>query len=142
MSNFSKDLSLVVIPLVVLIIDQSSKWWAMKEGRAVLNSGVSFGFFDSSSILLPILLTFVMWIALGWMFRKEWRHMEYALVAVYAGSFSNVIDRIRVGGVIDFLPVPLLQVSNNVADWVIVMGLGYIFVKLLMNDKNSHSHIK
>ncbi len=42
---------------------------------------------------------------------------------------SNIVDRLVLGGVRDFLPLPFVDMKNNLADWFIVGSLLYIAIK-------------
>lgn len=111
----------------VIALDLLSKQWATFQGRvASQNEGISFG-------LLPELEAWWMVIALialsaliwwGW---QSWQKIPVAIGLVIGGGVANVVDRFVAGAVRDWLPVPILGVYNNLADWAIFFALLWFF---------------
>jgi len=56
-----------------------------------------------------------------------------ALGAVAGGATSNVVDRIRLGGVIDFIEVHLWPTTFNLADAAIRIGVVLLVLALLLD---------
>ena len=79
-------------------------------------------------------------IAVAWMLyffgRSGSRHpvLPVALGLVIGGSVSNLIDRVRLGHVTDFLDFRFWP-AFNLADTFIVVGVGILFVALLTADR-------
>jgi signal peptidase II len=102
----------------------------------VQNSGIAFGFFSSATSLV-ILLTGV---AVVWMFyffaRSGSRHtvLPVALGLVIGGSVSNLVDRVRLGHVTDFLDFTYWP-AFNLADTFIVVGVAILLLALVAADK-------
>ena len=98
----------------------------------VTNSGIAFGLFASATPIV-ILLTAL---AVAWMLyffaRSGSRHpvLPVALGLVIGGSVSNLIDRVRLGHVTDFLDFKL-------ADSFIVVGVAALLLALLAADRNA-----
>ena len=68
---------------------------------------------------------------------KERRFLRWALVFILAGAVGNLIDRIAIGSVRDFIYMDLGLVpafSNNVADLEITVGAVLFIVALLFVD--------
>ena len=131
--------------LVVLIADQASKHWVLSTfelrnvGRIVVlpflsftyvgNTGVTFGlltgFGGGAWVLAAVSLAVV--VALGvWLRRAERPLVAAALGAVVGGAIGNVVDRLRLGSVVDFLDFHVAGWSwyvFNVADAAIVCGV-------------------
>lgn len=106
-------------------IDQISKYFAKD---VIINTGVSFGLFPSS--LLTVVLIGVL-LALAFKFGRDFYSINPSVTGIFfGGSISNIIDRLLYGGVRDFLPVPLIAVRNNLADWGIILSLLWIFWNL------------
>lgn len=125
--------------------DQVTKWWILERVmvppreipvtgffNVVLgtNTGVSFGLFASASQSILVLvgaglvgfLMFLLW-------RAETLLAATALGLVIGGATGNIIDRIRRGGVTDFLDFYWGQwhwPTFNVADIGIVCGAGLL----------------
>jgi len=90
----------------------------------VQNSGIAFGLFASATVVV-ILATAV---AVAWMLaffaRSGARHpvLPVALGLVMGGSVSNLLDRVRLGYVTDFLDFRYWP-AFNLADTFIVVGV-------------------
>jgi len=146
----------LALALAVALLDQASKWLVMErlfglpfspspgalpwaEARPVTdffnmvtvwNRGVSFGLFNSGAPLAPWLLSLM---ALGiasilavWLYRTRSPACGLALGAVIGGAVGNVIDRIRLGAVFDFLDFHVLGwhwPAFNLADAAISCGV-------------------
>ncbi len=132
--------------LVIIGLDQFSKWWVLNVidlpdiGQVVLlpvlnftmvwNRGVTFGLFNGFGEWSYLALTAValaVVVALGvWLRRAESRLVATALGAIAGGAISNVIDRLRFGAVVDFIHAHIGDLSwyvFNVADAAIVCGV-------------------
>jgi signal peptidase II len=101
----------------------------------VQNSGIAFGLFASATPIVTALTA----LAVGWMLlffaRSGSRHpvLPVALGLLIGGSTSNLIDRIRLGHVTDFLDLRYWP-AFNLADSFIVVGVGILFVALLLGE--------
>lgn len=101
----------------------------------VENSGIAFGLFAGATSLVIVVTS----LALGWMLlffaRSGARHplLPVGLGLVVGGSFSNLVDRVRLGYVTDFLDLGFWP-AFNLADSFIVVGVGVLLVALLGAD--------
>ena len=106
--------------------------------RHVQNSGIAFGLFASATSFV-ILLTAA---AVAWMLyffaRSGSRHpiLPVALGLVIGGSVSNLIDRVRLGHVTDFLDFKYWP-AFNLADSFIVVGVAILLLALVSDDRKS-----
>jgi len=106
--------------------------------RHVQNSGIAFGLFASATSFV-ILLTAA---AVAWMLyffaRSGSRHpiLPVALGLVIGGSVSNLVDRVRLGHVIDFLDFKYWP-AFNLADSFIVAGVAILLLALVSDDRKS-----
>jgi signal peptidase II len=102
----------------------------------VQNSGIAFGLFASATPVV-ILLT---GLAVAWMLwffaRGGARHpiLPVALGLVIGGSVANLLDRVRIGHVTDFLDLRFWP-AFNLADSFIVVGVAILLVALLSTDR-------
>ncbi len=93
----------------------------------VQNTGVSFGLFQSVPVWL--IATIALAIAAGlciWMARAESRLVAVSLGLAVGGAIGNVIDRVRLGWVFDFLDFHAFGEhwpAFNVADSAITLGV-------------------
>ena len=102
----------------------------------VQNSGIAFGLFASATPIVTVLTAF----AVGWMLfffaRAGARHpvLPVALGLLIGGSASNLIDRVRLGHVTDFIDLRFWP-AFNLADSFIVSGVVILLVALLAADR-------
>ena len=103
----------------------------------VQNSGIAFGLFASATPVVTALTA----IAVGWMLvffaRSGARHpvLPVALGLLIGGSTSNLIDRIRLGHVTDFLDLRYWP-AFNLADSFIVVGVAILLGALVAADRS------
>ena len=148
----SQWLALTVIAVAALFADQVTKHIVASElmlddeVRAigplyihhVQNSGIAFGFFASAT---PIVIALTA-LALGWMLlffaHSGARHpiLPLGLGLVIGGSLSNLVDRVRLGHVTDFLDLRFWP-AFNLADSFIVIGVVLLFGALLVGERTS-----
>lgn len=104
----------------------------------VRNTGIAFGLFsDATSIVIG--LTAIAITALVVFFARSARRHPLLPVAVgfvLGGSISNLVDRLRLGHVTDFLDLDYWP-AFNLADTFIVVGVGLLFVCFVAADRSS-----
>jgi signal peptidase II len=102
----------------------------------VENSGIAFGLFASATPIV-IFLTALAVIWMLWFFaRSGARHpvLPVGLGLVLGGSLSNLVDRVRLGHVTDFLDIGAWP-AFNLADSFIVIGVVVLVATLLAVDR-------
>jgi signal peptidase II len=105
----------------------------------VQNSGIAFGLFSQATSIVIVLTA----LAVGWMLlffaRSGARHpvLPVALGFVLGGSVSNLVDRVRLGHVTDFLDLSYWP-AFNLADTFIVVGVAILFAALAGADRRPH----
>jgi signal peptidase II len=104
--------------------------------RHVSNPGIAFGLFSSWATAVTILTA----CAIGWMVfyfaRSGARHpvLPVALGLLIGGSLANLIDRIRLGHVTDFLDLRFWP-AFNLADTFIVVGVAILLAALVSAER-------
>ena len=138
------------VTVAVIALDQFTKWWIVHtfqidERLHVLpvlditlwyNEGAAFSFLAQASgwqRWLFTLLAFVVGAALVWWMRRLKGRSQWllccSLALILAGALGNVIDRVRIGHVVDFI---LVHWNNsifpafNVADSAISVGAVFL----------------
>jgi len=102
----------------------------------VQNSGIAFGLFASATPVVIVLTG----LAVAWMLvffaRSGARHpvLPVALGLVIGGSLSNLLDRVRLGHVTDFIDFRFWP-AFNLADSFIVIGVGILLAALFSADR-------
>ena len=150
-AGLSEWLALAAVAIAAIAADQltkhivSSKLALDEQVRVVgplsihhvQNSGIAFGLFASATLVVIILTT----VAVGWMLvffaRSGSRHpvLPVALGLVMGGSVSNLVDRVRLGHVTDFLDLRFWP-AFNLADSFIVAGVAILLGALVAADRN------
>jgi signal peptidase II len=95
----------------------------------VRNKGVAFGAFGGGGLPVTLLTIAALALLLGYFARHVRRPWLWLPVGVIAGgAFGNLLDRFRLGAVVDFID-PMVWPAFNVADTGIVLGiLGLLYV--------------
>ena len=87
-----------------------------------------------------ITVSIVALIGILWYLRKidvSLKLQHWALVLIFSGALGNLIDRIRLGEVIDFIDAHWYQYhwpAFNVADSAITIGVGLLLVDLWQDE--------
>lgn len=144
----------LVFTTLVLVADQLSKLWIVEGLRLYLkgsvpvtdflsltwveNRGISMGLFDLGDggrwglvALTGAIAAVVAW----WLAREQDRYDALALAAILGGAIGNIIDRIRLGFVVDFVHLHWGARSFyvfNVADAAITLGVVALLARSLM----------
>jgi signal peptidase II len=146
----------LLVALLVLVADQFSKYYVtgplgldfpgaqltvlpIFDLRFVQNVGVSLGLFPASGQAMRWALVAVTGvIALGvlwWMLRERKRPDIVALGMVLGGAIGNILDRSRLGYVVDFADLHFGEwrpfLVFNVADAAITIGVVILLVRAL-----------
>ncbi len=135
-----------IIVIVLVILDQITKWQALTKLKPIKNTVVIKGFLDFTFVenrgaafgilsgrrVFFILLTVVVAIGILYSFyklpkTKEYNWLKCGLVLVLSGAIGNVIDRAVRGYVVDFLEVTFIKWPVfNLADIYVVVGACFI----------------
>ncbi len=98
--------------------------------RLGFNSGVSFGLFATGSsgarwVLVAVTGVVTVWL-LAWLLREANALRAAALALILGGALGNLLDRVRMGGVTDFIDLHLGEAhfpTFNLADTAITVGV-------------------
>jgi len=141
-----------------LVVDQATKLYvdrvmALHQSIPVVdgffsftylrNRGAAFSFLSDASwrlpffILVSLVAGIVILVAMKKM-REDQKIAQIALAMIFSGAFGNLIDRIRLGEVIDFLDVYWKThhwPAFNIADSLICVGVALIALDMLKEEK-------
>ena len=139
--------------IVVIILDQMTKWWILTSIMTppqripvtgifdlvlVYNRGVSFGLLGGApSWATAALIVFALLLSMAlciWMWRADSLLLGTALGFVVGGALGNVIDRFLHGAVVDFLDFHAAGYhwpAFNVADSAITIGVVILIIDSL-----------
>jgi signal peptidase II len=110
----------------------------------VRNTGAAFGLFSDSptpwkTAVLIVVSGALLLAVVGMVWRSRRLHWETAvgLALVLGGALSNLLDRIRLGRVVDFLDFYFRGYhwpSFNLADSAIVVGAGFLIFQVIFSE--------
>jgi signal peptidase II len=106
----------------------------------VRNTGIAFGLFSDATSVVIALTTVAIAALVVFFARSGRRHplLPVAVGLVLGGSVSNLVDRLRLGHVTDFLDFDYWP-AFNLADTFIVVGVGLLFLSFVAADRTSAS---
>lgn len=141
-----------IVSVIVVFLDQLTKFLALEkltDGLSipilknifhltlVKNTGIAFGLFRGSTIIL-VSISFIGAIVIlrYWFLKKDGlgATVKFALFLILGGSIGNLIDRIHFGYVVDFLDFGINNLrwpAFNIADSAITIGAVLIGWKIL-----------
>ena len=146
------------ITIIGLVVDQITKIYIDRSMRLfesipvvenffnltyVRNKGAAFSFLANASWRLPFFICVSVIAALVILvaFRKlrdDQRLAQLSLAMIFSGAVGNLIDRLRLGEVIDFLDAHWYGYhwpAFNVADSLICVGVFLLAIDMLREDK-------
>ena len=144
--------AVVVITLVVL--DQLTKFMVsvnirLNESLPVLkgifhitrvhNTGIAFGLFKGMALIFIFLSVVVIFFIIlsANRFRSGYGHLRLGLLFILGGTVGNLIDRIRLGYVVDFLDLRIWPIFN-IADMAITAGGALLIFHIIRGRDASH----
>ena len=106
----------------------------------VQNTGAAFSSFEGMQWLFAVIFA-VFTIGIVWEYWKQSLHLSdfewWCLVAIYGGGLGNMIDRIRLGYVVDMLETKFIRFPVfNVADCFITCGCIAMMTSLFLLNKD------
>lgn len=110
----------------LIIADQMIKIFVVGHMAYLCNRGVAFSVQLSPTFFIILWLVIIVALGMYWRTMSEARFItQIAFILIFAGAIGNVIDRLRYGCVIDY--VPFLTISLfNFADVLITIGAGLL----------------
>jgi len=104
--------------------------------RVAYNYGIAFGLPVNYYLLIAlyiIVLIGLVWIGTGYYAKKKYLQ-TVAILTVLLGAVSNLIDRLTLGKVIDYIDIKYFSVLN-IADVMIVVGVIGLILWSYKSDK-------
>lgn len=149
---------LLLVTSFVLLLDQATKIYIdrtmdLHSSITVIenffnitymrNKGAAFSFLASFSYRLPFFLfvsavAVIVILVVMRRLREDQKFTALCLSLIFAGAVGNLIDRVRLGEVIDFLDVHWYQhhwPAFNVADSAICVGVFLLAIDMFIEEK-------
>ena len=152
-------LTAYAVAAVVLVLDQLSKWWILdglmlpQRGQIagfgpiqltmVWNEGVSFGLFQADQDITRWVLAgfsaIVAVVLARWALKIGRPLLAVAVGMVMGGAVGNLIDRVRLGAVVDFIDASALWFPwvFNVADSGITIGVMLLLLDTFLSERRA-----
>lgn len=148
------------VALVIVILDQATKYYIMNSVLneygiisytsffnlvRAWNTGVSFSMFNNwgnwGVIGLSVIALSIVGFLIYWLYTEKVKLIQVSLGFIIGGAIGNVIDRIRLGAVFDFLDFHISGrhwPAFNVADSFICIGATLIVIHGILNIKTTN----
>ena len=142
----------IVLFVVLLIADQGSKYWArtilyqqssiqviphVLRFSYVENRGAAFGMLQGQKfffVMMTFLLIGIFFVYLKKTNANKW--MKLTATVIIAGAIGNLIDRMLLGYVVDFIDFHIIwRYVFNVADIYVVGGTLLTALQVLLQDE-------
>lgn len=144
----------ILIILGLIGLDQISKFLAVKylvnigsipiikdifHLTYVENRGAAFGMFQNNQMIFVVVALAACIFGLYYLYKKQLNLLsKSAIILIIAGAIGNLIDRVRLGFVVDYFDFRIVwNYVFNVADVFVVIGtiLLCIYIIFFENDK-------
>jgi signal peptidase II len=145
----------LIVAAFGLALDQVSKAWVaarlpLHEPQPIIpglldftfthNTGVAFGLFQGEGTLIAVLVVALLLGAIYCLRDINWARLEPNLIggAICAGALGNLLDRARLGYVVDFVDFhlgPHRWYIFNVADSMISVSVCWLLLRQLTSRK-------
>lgn len=140
-----------ITAILVLMIDQGTKF-IVKNSMTIYDSiplipnifhltyienpGAAFGLLANQRVFFIVITSVILIAVIYFYYQLKGEHilLRIALGMVVGGAIGNLIDRLRMGMVIDFFDFRIWPVFN-IADSAIVLGMIYISYQLLFHGE-------
>jgi len=154
-------IGLITIAAIVIILDQLTKAWIHQNlayGEVyrpelwlsnyarlvhVKNTGAAFGIFQNLGLvftLLPFVISAVILYAFPKIPRQDWL-IRFAMGLYLGGAIGNLIDRLTLGYVTDFISVGNFAIFN-IADASLSSAAAIFILGVLIQEKRKQSEQK
>jgi len=159
-------LGYLAITAGVFMIDQVTKAWAARVlrfggDRSIIegflnfayatNTGIAFSMLDDQGdagrwgLSVVAIVAGVLVLYFFWRTPRSDDRVLGGLALLLAGIAGNVVDRVRLGFVIDFIDVQFGSwhyPTFNVADMAIVIGAGLLIIDMFASKKNQNTKVE
>lgn len=151
-----------VIACIVIAIDQFTKWLVVNKMELYeqipiienffyftshRNSGAAWGILEGQMIFFYVITVVVLIGVIYYMekYARDNKILAIALSLILGGAIGNFIDRILHQEVVDFLDVMIFKYDFpifNIADSSLVIGVIFVFIVTLIDEKQKGKELK
>lgn len=142
----------VIIIAAVIALDQFTKYLTLTklttggdyqvikgflEFTYVENFGIAFGMFQNKTLFFIISTALIALVVLYFVFKmaKKYVFFTICLSLIFGGAIGNLIDRVRLGFVVDFIHFSFFPPVFNIADSAVVVGAIALSIAILFTKE-------
>jgi signal peptidase II len=142
----------IFIIAAIIVLDQYTKFLTLTklvpigdfnvipgflEFTYVENYGIAFGMFQNKTLFFIIATSIIAVIVLYFVFKmsKKYVFFTICLSLIFGGAVGNIIDRIRLGYVVDFIHFSFFPPVFNIADSGVVVGAIALSIAILFTKE-------
>ena len=146
----------------LILVDQLTKIWAVQnlasgadikiwEGvfhlHYISNYGAAWGILSGKQVFLIVFTSIIILGMFYYMIKlpytKSGLWTKVALVMIISGAIGNLIDRISLGYVRDFLYFILIDFPIfNIADILVVVGVGILILTIFLSEAQENKEVE
>lgn len=147
----------IIIIILFLAVDIATKQWALKflankEGISVIhnffeleyleNRGAAFGILQNRVLFLVVITSIVIIAMMYFLYKNKGasKLLKWSLYLIISGAIGNLIDRVSLGFVVDFLQFHYKDIyyfpTFNMADTFVVIGTALMVLYVLKGEDN------
>jgi signal peptidase II len=148
------------IIVMIMGLDQLTKWWVVSNFQPFerltllpgllfitrrFNTGAAWSLFEGQLaflIIVTIVAVGLFAVYLHHAIQKNHRWQQLGMSLMIGGALGNFIDRVRFGGVIDFIDVWIINYDFpvfNVADSALTMGVIVFMIGVVWDEQRDRS---
>ena len=146
----------LIVAAALTIVDQITKYYAMQSIALnssfeviknflsfsyIQNTGVAFGFLEGMQwIYIPVTILGCLALIFALFKYKHHTFWSYgAIILLLSGGVGNLIDRIRLGYVVDFIKLHFFKYIFNFADCCVTVGAVMFFIAVVLYKENNNN---
>lgn len=153
--KLKSNLLLFGIALVIILVDQATKFYIRQNlafGQTWVpfppsvffrivywqNTGAAFGTFQNGNAVLKVLTAVIILVILVYYQTIPYaqKFIRVCLAIMLGGAVGNLIDRFRLGYVLDFIALGRFPVFN-VADSCVTVGVGLLILAMFLEERKA-----
>lgn len=142
-----------IIVAILIVLDQIIKYWALNylqrvESISIINNvfnltyvenrGAAFGMLQNNQIIFIIVAAIASCYGLYYLHTKKVNNIgKVGIILIISGAIGNLIDRIRLGFVVDYLDFHIIwSYVFNLADCFVVVGTILLCIYIITSEED------
>ena len=147
-----------LIIAILIGLDQLSKYWVLNYLQEigsipviqnvfhltyVENRGAAFGMFQNNQMIFVVVAIVASIFGLYYLHTKKMHSIgKVGIMLIISGAIGNLIDRVRLGFVVDYFDFRIIwEYVFNVADVFVVVGTAMLCIYILFFEEIGRAHV-